>query len=42
MADAGGPDFDENLAGTRALEVDVGDFKGLAGPEGNCGACLHD
>ena len=42
MTDAGGHDLDKHLAGARHVEIDLHDFKGLAGFNGNCGTGLHD
>ena len=41
MADACGHDFDQHLAGARAVEIDFHDFKGLAGFHGYGGTGLH-
>ena len=42
VADAGGHDLNQHLASARAVEIDLHDFKGLAGFNGNCGTGLHD
>ena len=41
VADAGRLDLDQNLAGTRAFELDRGYLKRLAGAEGYGGANIH-
>jgi hypothetical protein len=42
VTDAGRLDIDQDLAGARTLELDGGDFKGLAGCKGDGGANIHD
>ena len=41
VADAGRLDLDQNLAGTRAFELDGGHFERFAGAEGYGGANIH-
>ena len=41
VADAGRHDFDQHLAGLRALDVDGLDGERLVGFPGDCGAGLH-
>ena len=37
MTGAGGHDLDKHLAGARLVEIDLHDFKGLAGFNSSCG-----
>jgi len=41
VADAGGADLDEHLAGLRAVQLHVDDFERLAGRPGDCSARFH-
>jgi hypothetical protein len=42
MTDTGGFDFDEDLAGTRAVEGNGGDRKRFAGSKGDGSANVHE
>jgi hypothetical protein len=42
VTDAGGLDFDQDLAGARTVELDSGDFKGFAGCKRDGGANIHE
>jgi hypothetical protein len=42
VADAGCPDFNQDFAGARAVKLDCGDFKGLAGRKRDGGANVHE
>ena len=41
MTDSGRLDFDQDLAGLRAFQVDLDDFKRFLRFESDGGACLH-
>jgi hypothetical protein len=41
MADAGGLDLDQHLAGLRALQIDLHDLQRFSGLKGDGGACSH-
>jgi hypothetical protein len=41
VADAGGLDLDQDLAGPRAFELHSHDFERFAGLNGNSGAYIH-
>ena len=41
VADAGRLDLDQDLAGARPIEIDLGHFERLSGGDGDGGAGLH-
>jgi hypothetical protein len=42
VTDTGRFDLDQDLAGARTVELDGGNFEGLAGCKGDGGANIHD